>query len=205
MSIRAVFHEPVLPIEAVDAEPWSLSLWGHIHKAQTMGQHSRYVGSPDRIDFSEEDEDKGFVVVDIAGDGAVSVSTVPTSARRFRTVRVGDGLDMEPGADYEASLPVEAGEIIRVVLSPGVEVDETALRSAARSHGVYLTGMSRQPVQRELKAGQVVVSEETSMTDGLELWIAKEGIEVLTAARVRDEARRYSAQLNAPVADKKAA
>jgi hypothetical protein len=143
--------------------------------------------------------------VDVAGDGTLSVETVPTPARRFRTVRIGEGLDMEPGASYEESLPGEAGEIVRVVLSPGVEVDETALRSAARSRGVYLTGMSRQPVQRELKAGQVVVGEETSMTDGLELWLAKEAIDPQTAARVRDEARRYIAQINAPILSTKAA
>jgi hypothetical protein len=195
MSIRAVFHEPVLPIDAVDSDPWSVSLWGHIHKAQTMGERSRYVGSPDRIDFSEEDEAKGFVVVNIGADGAVAVETVPTPARRFRTVRIGEGLDMEPGSDYEATLPVEEGEIVRAVLAPGVEVDETALRAAARSHGVYLTGMSRQPVQRELKAGQVCVSEETTMADGLDLWLAKEGLDQVTAKQVRDEARRYIAQL----------
>ena len=202
MSIRAVFHEPVLPIEAVDEEPWSASLWGHIHKAQTMGQRSRYVGSPDRIDFSEEGEEKGFAVVDIAADGTVTVETVPTPARRFRTVRIGDGLDMGPEADYDADLPVEEGEIVRVVLAPGVEVDETALRSAARSHGVYLTGMSRQPLQRELKAGQVAVSEGTSMTDGLDLWIIKEGLDQVTANQVRVEARRYIAQLGIIAPDK---
>ena len=55
--------------------------------------------------------------------------------------------------------------------------------------------MSRQPVQRELKAGQVCVSEETTMADGLDLWLAKEGLDQVTAKQVRDEARRYIAQL----------
>lgn len=197
ISIRAVFHEPVLPLEVVDDAVWSASLWGHIHKAQTMGERSRYAGSPDRVDFSEEDEKKGFVVLGVGSDGTVNVETVPTPARRFKTVRIGDGLDLDPGADFEDSFPAERGEIVRAVLASGVEADETELRSAARAHGAYLVGVSRQPVTRELRAGQVAIGEETTMMDGLELWISKEGLDETTAKRVREESARHIAQIGA--------
>lgn len=67
---------------------------GHIHKHQQLGvvPPAVYAGSPERIDFGEEREAKGYVTVDIAPTTGPERSTtwsfVEIAARRFRTIRV---------------------------------------------------------------------------------------------------------------------
>jgi len=59
---------------------------GHIHKHQTMNQNPPvvYSGSLERIDFSEEAEDKGFCLVQIEGKGKVSWEFHRVEARLAR-------------------------------------------------------------------------------------------------------------------------
>jgi exonuclease SbcD len=69
---------------------------GHIHKHQALGSEPPvvYCGSSQRIDFSEENETKGFVLVEIdptskaAGEPYARWEFVPLPARRFVTVTV---------------------------------------------------------------------------------------------------------------------
>ncbi|MGH9175018.1 MAG: metallophosphoesterase family protein, partial [Vicinamibacterales bacterium] len=67
---------------------------GHIHKHQVLSTNppAVYAGSPERIDFGEEHEAKGFVSVTIEpNDGAERTTRwqfVELPARDFRTVRI---------------------------------------------------------------------------------------------------------------------
>jgi exonuclease SbcD len=72
---------------------------GHIHRHQVPSYHPPivYAGSMERLDFSEEEDDKGFYVVDIEGKGKVSFDFHPVEARRFLTIRVHiDSQDPDP-------------------------------------------------------------------------------------------------------------
>jgi len=46
------------------AEMADLALFGHIHRPQTLGNHTHYVGSPFQQDFGEADEAKRVAVLD---------------------------------------------------------------------------------------------------------------------------------------------
>lgn len=61
---------------------------GHIHKYQELSKNPPvvYSGSPERIDFGEEKEEKGFVIVEIGK--ASSYKFVPTNARKFCTITI---------------------------------------------------------------------------------------------------------------------
>jgi DNA repair protein SbcD/Mre11 len=66
---------------------------GHIHKQQVMHQSPPivYAGSPERLDFSEENDDKGFYIVDIMMDNGrkqVDYHFHPVGARRFVSLEV---------------------------------------------------------------------------------------------------------------------
>jgi len=60
---------------------------GHIHKHQVLSTEPPviYSGSPERIDFGESEEIKGFVVAEV-GDGATRWEFIETPTRKFREV-----------------------------------------------------------------------------------------------------------------------
>ncbi len=64
---------------------------GHVHKHQNLNPNNQppvvYPGSIERVDFSEEKEDKGFVLVEVC-KGAAQWQFCPVSPRPFRTIRV---------------------------------------------------------------------------------------------------------------------
>jgi exonuclease SbcD len=50
---------------------------GHLHRFQKAGENGRYAGSPLAYSFSEGDEPKGFVLVDLRPDGGFSAELIP--------------------------------------------------------------------------------------------------------------------------------
>ena len=67
---------------------------GHIHKHQQLGNHPPivYPGSLQRVDFSEENDTKGFCLVDIEAEAPAGERTrwqhIPIKARAFLTISV---------------------------------------------------------------------------------------------------------------------
>lgn len=82
-------HDLVLPRSVVAQPGVDYIALGHIHKHQTIGSEppAVYPGSLERIDFGEEHETKGFVVVDLV-KGATTWKFVEVAARPFVTVEV---------------------------------------------------------------------------------------------------------------------
>jgi len=68
---------------------------GHIHKSQVLSESPPvvYAGSLQRIDFSEETDEKGFFVAEIGQKGQTSFDFNPVKARPFLTIKV----DIGPG------------------------------------------------------------------------------------------------------------
>lgn len=76
---------------------------GNIHKYQVLTHTPPviYAGSIERVDFSEEKEDKGFVVIEIdslkpSGQKALSYSFVPVHARPMITFDVSPNVNQDP-------------------------------------------------------------------------------------------------------------
>jgi DNA repair exonuclease SbcCD nuclease subunit len=74
-----------IPLSAIPEE-FSFVALGHIHKAQDFSAYGRpnvfYCGSTDRIDFSEEHEEKSYVIIDLE---AGIWERVPIPCRAYRT------------------------------------------------------------------------------------------------------------------------
>jgi DNA repair protein SbcD/Mre11 len=62
---------------------------GHVHRHQILCEQPYvvYPGSIERVDFSEEQEDKGFVLLDVER-GQTQLEFCPLPVRRFQTIRV---------------------------------------------------------------------------------------------------------------------
>ena len=90
-------HEAQVPISALSNPAFDYVALGHIHKHQDLNRHGQphivYCGSPDRIDFGEKDEAKGFCLVELRKGGA-----------DFRFIEVNVGrpmLDIQVDADFD--------------------------------------------------------------------------------------------------------
>lgn len=107
---------------------------GHIHKQQVLKQNPPvvYAGSLERLDFGDEDDEKGFYVVDIEIDATGVKRTrfcfESNNARRFMTINVAlSSQDIDPtGVVLKAVSEREdsvKGAIIRLQLSLPAEIE----------------------------------------------------------------------------------
>jgi exonuclease SbcD len=129
---------------------------GHIHKKQVLGQNPPvvYSGSLQRIDFSEEDDEKGFFIVDITEEKKVAFDFHPVKARSFVTIRVNIGeQESDPTSvvlkainRYDVS-----DAIVRIQISMSErlakDIDDSAIRKALQD--AYQVATVSHDVSRE--------------------------------------------------------
>jgi exonuclease SbcD len=76
---------------------------GHVHKHQNLNLQNNppvvYAGSIERVDFSEEKEEKGYVLIDIDQDKKVSWDFCVLPARPFCTIDVDVSKSSDPQAE----------------------------------------------------------------------------------------------------------
>jgi len=156
---------------------------GHIHRHQVLSREPPvvYAGSLARLDFSEEEDDKGFYVVEIEPDGEerrVSFDFHTVSGRRFLTVNVTiDRNDPDPTSSVLRAV-AEQGEkvaeaIVRVNISLPAETEgqlrDSDIRDALEAaHYFTIT----RDIQREsrLRLGRQT-AEEIAPTDALKAYL----------------------------------
>ena len=87
-------RDPVLPQSSIASPAFDYVALGHIHKSQILSYNPPlvYPGSLQRIDFSDEEDVKGFYLVEIEpkknrGE-RVALEFHPSKARRFLTIKV---------------------------------------------------------------------------------------------------------------------
>ncbi len=92
-SMMAIGQEPVLLLSNVALPAFDYIALGHIHRRQVLSENppAVYAGSLERVDFSEEKDEKGFYVIEIEREAAgrkVSYEFHPVKARRFLTINI---------------------------------------------------------------------------------------------------------------------
>jgi exonuclease SbcD len=113
---------------------------GHIHKHQVLSRKPPmvYAGSLERLDFSEEADEKGFYMVEIepdkeAGKRRVSFSFQPVNARRFLTINA-DVLpgDTDPTATVLRVIAQQAGKVKDAIVRLQISLPEETPISSGR-------------------------------------------------------------------------
>lgn len=76
--------------EVFDKPGVAAVVMGHLHKHQTLYNKPLvyYTGSLQRVDFSEENQPKGFVVLDVAPDSSVEYEFVEVESQKFCTLNI---------------------------------------------------------------------------------------------------------------------
>ena len=127
-----------IPLEILADTVWDYVALGHIHYHQCLNETPPvvYSGSPDRVTFGEENEDKGFVLVTI--DGETKWEFIQLDARPYKTVEI----------KTLSSNPME--KIIRKLQS--VDLTSKVVRVIIRVKEQYLPLIDKRAVAELLEA-----------------------------------------------------
>jgi len=158
---------------------------GHIHKHQVLVSNPPmvYTGSLERLDFSEEDDEKGFYLVQIepdkSGKRRVSFTFHPVNARRFLTINVNiQSEDTNPTATVLRAIAQQADRvqdaIVRLQLSLPSEMQglirDSDLRDALKE-AYYVTIAQEIKQETRLRLGDRTAEELTPL-DALKTYLA---------------------------------
>lgn len=99
---------------------------GHVHRYQEVSQSplAIYPGSIERVDFSEEKEEKGYILLEVE-KGKAAAQFCPLPARVFRTIELDLSASEEPQADLLKTLSKQdwSEQIVRLIYQ--VRADQT--------------------------------------------------------------------------------
>ena len=151
-------QDHVLLVSALNRPQVEYVALGHIHKHQVLRSDPPmvvYSGSLQRVDFSEEDDEKGFCVVDLDQDASqgnrmTNFAFHKLDARSFVTVDVSiDPLDVDPTASVIRAIKRKeiADAVVRVRITLTAESDahlrENEIRDALEpAH--FISSISRE-------------------------------------------------------------
>ncbi len=143
----------VVVLKSILADPtWDYVALGHIHRHQELNGDQQppivYCGSLERIDFGEEKEDKGFVMVDVRR-GQADWTFHKVAARPFVTIRA----DLRQEADPLAALLDAiarhelADAVVRIIVQLQAEqeglIRDADVRAALRD-AYFVAGVSKE-------------------------------------------------------------
>ncbi len=176
---------------------------GHIHKHQVLRENPLmvYSGSLQRVDFGEEEDSKGFCVVDLAPDKMQGMRLAdfrfqPVKARKFITVDVEiPNMAEDPTQEVvHAVLRRNVAEaIVRVRLSltaeQSAQLREREIREALES-AHYVASITRQVEEERRTRLPANVVEGLDPLSALDLYLGSKGTEPGRQEKLLQYARR---------------
>lgn len=182
--------DPVIPLTELTAMEWDAVLFGHIHKAQVLSSNPivAYAGALERVDFGEEDDERGCFIVDLSH--YTSIEWIDLPARQFLTVYANintsddiqvlyDRLIGKCGSEY-LLLPDIASKIVRVKYKIkeelAVAIDHTKMMQALQaSVPEHIAGIFPE-VERSDRSRDASITEETGPVEALDKWLVEKGV-----------------------------
>lgn len=180
---------------------------GHVHRHQVLCQHPLmiYPGSIERVDFSEEKEEKGYLLVEVER-GQARAEFCPLPGRPFKTLEV----DLSAAADPQRALLAEIaaaeveGAVVRCIYQLRPEqrqqLDLGALGSALeRAHSYSLQARLSAP-RREGRLSELDSDPQADPIRALETYLAhRQDLAPLAAAMVAAAATLIESQADGEV------
>jgi len=189
-SMMTIGQEPAVLLSNIALPDFDYVALGHIHKHQVLRENPPvvYSGSLERVDFGEENDDKGFYVVDIVPDATtgkrrVSYDFHPVNARRFLTIDVVPAADdLDPTATVVKAINQQTTGVRDAVVRLKINLP-SSLEGQLRNNEIndalkeaHYATVARE-VQREtrLRLGDAA-GEEIQPIAALEAWLDKQQI-----------------------------
>lgn len=194
----AIGNDVTVPLSLLTDRRLSYVALGHIHKHQVLAKNPLvvYAGSPHRIDFGEEKEEKGICLVEI--DETTTFRFIPTGARKFLTITVNlkpEDSDPTQIVLNEISKNEIAEKIVRLVINIPAECEgeiKMDLIKKALSPAHYIAGISRNIERKErLKIDGQEEVERLTPIQALEKYFEAKKVAPLK----RKQLEKYAAQL----------
>lgn len=118
---RAIYgNDPCLLPSQLAIEPFDYIALGHLHRYQDLNKDGYpsvvYSGSPERVDFGERKEDKGFCLVSIPEKGKATHKFIKTPTRAFIQIEVKLSTDEELDQTEQVVTEIQKYEIKDAVL-----------------------------------------------------------------------------------------
>jgi len=151
---------------------------GHIHKHQVLSDNPPvvYSGSLERLDFSDEEDDKGFYLIEIepakeTGKRQVSFDFHPVAGRRFLTIDINvEAEDTDPTATVLQAIAKEESSIkeaiVRLQISLPAEIEgqlrDNDIRNALKE-AHYFTIAKEIRRETRLRLGEWTAEEITPL------------------------------------------
>ena len=185
-SMMTIGQEHVLLLSNIANPAFDYIALGHIHKHQILSQDPPvvYSGSLERVDFGEEDDDKGFYLIEIEPPGGqtgkrrVSFDFHPITGRRFLTINVNiESEDADPTATVLKAVSSHEDHvkdaIVRLLISLPADMEgqlrDNEIRNVLKE--AYYFAISRD-IKREarLRLGNWA-AEEITPVEALKKWV----------------------------------
>ena len=182
-------HDHVLLNSSVALPQFDYVALGHIHRHQVLSQnpHVVYAGSPQRVDFGEEKDEKGFCVIELdpaqpQGSRLASFEFVTSNARRFLTIDVNlSSGDEDPTATVIHAIEAEdlRDAIVRLRISLPAELEpmlvEGRIRDALGS-AHYVASISKDVADRARTRLQDANTRGLTPSEALRLYFDTRGV-----------------------------
>ncbi|QQG43712.1 MAG: exonuclease SbcCD subunit D [Candidatus Daviesbacteria bacterium] len=204
----AIGTDVTIPLPLLQDKRLDYVALGHIHKHQVLSKPGDkplvvYSGSPERIDFGEEKEEKGICLVEITSNEKreTTFKFIPTSARIFRTIKVSLKPD-DPDPTRTVIAEIEKHKvkdaIARIIVDIPADLDKEIkmdLIKKALKEANFIAGISRNVERKERSAswridGQEEVERLTPI-EALKKYFAAKKISL----EKQKELEKYAAQL----------
>jgi DNA repair protein SbcD/Mre11 len=110
-----------IPLSMLIRPEYDYVALGHVHKHQNMNRKNNppvvYPGSIERVDFSEEKEEKGYVFIEIDSEKNVDWQFCPLSTRPFITIKIDLSKSEQPEVDLISAIVKEKIQdaVVRVI------------------------------------------------------------------------------------------
>lgn len=126
-----------IPLSLLARPEFNYVALGHVHKHQNLNPTNHppviYPGSIERVDFSEEKEEKGYILIEVK-KGGVSWNFCPLSVRTFCTIEVDVSESSDPQAKILKAIAKKNIEDAVVRLAYKIRSEQLDLVSVAALH-----------------------------------------------------------------------